>query len=345
MKPVLVTGITGFLGANFIRRLLDKHPGVFVRGLVRNAGCTTLSTTGAVEILHGDVTRRESLEGKCRGIHTVVHLASKVVASGLSEYRRVNVEGTGNIAECCVREGVQHIIYVSSAATYGFDVARGDEEHVPLTMPATPISRSRYEAEQLLLDLHRRNKIRVTILRPLFVYGNGDRFFIPTILRSLLRFRFMINRGEARFSVVSATDLGDVILGFVTMDPKPVDYPVYHVADGVPVSLGEVVRVLCEELQLQQPSRSIPYGVAVLAMMIAGLKTTIFVQGDHKASAHRKTVSLIELRHRVHLVSYDHYYSTDRLRAALPMNTFTPFATQIRSFIPYYQSVLSDVKQ
>ena len=341
MKPVLVTGLTGFLGVNFLRCLLDDRPDVTVRGLVRNTGQSGSLISDSVEVVQGDVTDPASLMGKFHGFRTVIHLASKIAASDLAEYRRVNVEGTRNVAERCEREGVEHIIYVSSAAIYGFKDARGTEEHEPRDLPATPVSRSRYEAEQVLMEYHRQQRFKVSILRPLFVYGEGDRFFIPAILRTLRYFPFIVNRGRARFSVISAKELGGVILELVKTDLPATDYPVYHATDGVPVSLEEVVHTLCEELGLKYPSVSVPYRLAVLAMIIGGAKHLFIGQNGSNFSGAVRNVSNVELRHRIHLVSHDHYYSNRRLTMDLPRVGLSTFAAQIRSFIPYYRSVLS----
>jgi nucleoside-diphosphate-sugar epimerase len=340
LKPVLVTGITGFLGANLLKSLLAKDEGALVCGLVRGTRRIDPSLSKSVKILKGDVTNPSSLQRKFRGVHTVVHLASKVVASEPAEYQRVNVEGTRNVAECCANEGVERLIYVSSAAIYGFAVARDEEEHEPLEVPVTPVSQSRYEAEKVLLEYHRKNRINVSILRPLFVYGNGDRFFIPSILRTLRHFPFLINRGTARFSVISATELGDAIVALVTADLPAPDYPVFHATDGAPVSLAEVVGRLCEGLQLHYPSMSLPYHVAVPSMIIAGLGKSIFSHVADQNQTELRDITTIELRHRFHLVSYDHYFSNKRLTNLLPEVAFSTFSQRIDSFIPYYRSLI-----
>lgn len=342
MKPVLVTGATGFLGVNVLKSLHDASAGGRVRCLVRTTGYVSSVPSGS-EVVTGDVTEPTSLETKFRGIHTVVHLASKVLAHEPSEYWQVNVQGTRNVVEQCTKEGVEHIIYVSSAAIYGFDIARDVEEYDPREVPVTPVSRSRYEAEKVLMEYHRRGNIKVTILRPLFVYGDGDRFFIPSILRTLLRFPFMINRGIGRFSVISARELGGTIVQVLEADLPATGYPVYHATDGVPVSLDEVVRTLCDEFHLKHPSFSLPYHIAVRAMALVGLKKLLFSRFSGDGSGEARDVSSIELRHRIHLVSYDHYYSNRRLVAAFPQVIHSSFAKQFRSYTPYYRSVLSEM--
>jgi len=141
--------------------------------------------------------------------------------------------------------------------------------------------------------------------------------------------------------VIAAHELGDIIADLINACVPPTDYPVYHATDGSPVSLEELVRILCDELHLRYPSVSLPYHLALRAMIVAGTKKRLFPRPGDRHSGAPGEASSMELRHRAHLVSYDHYYSNRRLTEALPGVNFSTFAEQIRLFIPYYRSVLT----
>ena len=70
----LVTGATGFIGANVVRALLDT--GTAVRVLVRHGSDTRNLTGLPVEMVHGDVRDIDSLRPALRGCHTLYHVAA-----------------------------------------------------------------------------------------------------------------------------------------------------------------------------------------------------------------------------------------------------------------------------
>ena len=129
----LVTGGTGFVGANVVRALLKR--GVEVRALVRPRSDTRNLDSLEVELVAGDLRDRGSLEAALEGCDTVYHVAAMYAlwARNPREIYDSNVTGTINILEAAGQAGVQKIVYTSSVATIGLpkDGTPGTEE-VPL---------------------------------------------------------------------------------------------------------------------------------------------------------------------------------------------------------------------
>lgn len=337
MNRILILGISGFLGSNIARHLINAYPDVEAKGLSREPSRIP-EIRGMIERVRGDITDPSSLTGRFKGVHTVVHVGSKVRASDSREFRETNVIGTKNVLDACLHEDVERIIYVSNAAVYGMELATEAIEHEPVRLPITPVSLSRYEAEKLLLSHHRTKSIEVLILRPLFVYGRGDDFFIPPIVRALRRIPFLINGGRAKLSVISADDLAEVILE-LSQQPWPAsEFPVYHVNDGSPISFGEIVTALHQGLSISLPRFSLPYTVALFGLSFAGLKDKIFITNNRKGG--RRSISPAEFLHRIHLVSYNHHYSNARLMGLLPGIKFHGFEEKFQDYLDYYQTLL-----
>ena len=115
----LVTGATGYLGAELVRELRQRDREV--RALVRSpAAAARLDGTGA-ETVEGDVLDVASIDRALDGVARVFHLAGIVGhrASDEPRMRAVNVEGARNVLAACTRAGVERVVFTSSVAAIG----------------------------------------------------------------------------------------------------------------------------------------------------------------------------------------------------------------------------------
>src|SRR4051794_12172674 len=115
----LVTGSTGYLGVELVRRLHGL--GREVRALARSrSSAARLDDTGA-EIVLGDVTEPDSLPAALEGVQHVFHLAGVVGHRASDEPRlhAVNVDGSAALLDAATRAGVERVVYVSSVAAMG----------------------------------------------------------------------------------------------------------------------------------------------------------------------------------------------------------------------------------
>ena len=109
---VAVTGATGHIGANLVRALIDS--GRSPRCLV-HVNCRAIDTLNA-ERVSGDIRDVESLCRAFQGIDVVYHLAASISLSmaDWSRLEEINVNGTRNVVEACLRTGVRRLIHFSS---------------------------------------------------------------------------------------------------------------------------------------------------------------------------------------------------------------------------------------
>jgi nucleoside-diphosphate-sugar epimerase len=119
---VFVTGGTGLVGSYLIKTLLDA--GTPVRALRRRPhDGDVLSGDGdrRVEWVEGDILDIESLEEGMRGVRQVYHCAALVSFNPRQAARlfKVNVEGTANVVNAALLNGVQKLAHVSSVASLG----------------------------------------------------------------------------------------------------------------------------------------------------------------------------------------------------------------------------------
>lgn len=117
---ILVTGGTGLLGGYLIEALNAR--GLSVRALHRSIPPSLrLSDPSLVEWVYGDVLDVISLDDAMQGITEVYHCAAIVSfhPKRLREMHRINVEGTANVVNACLRHQIRKLMHVSSVSALG----------------------------------------------------------------------------------------------------------------------------------------------------------------------------------------------------------------------------------
>ena len=145
----LVTGGTGFVGANIVRELARAGHEVVsydispADGLARQF---VAEWAGQIEFVQGDIRDREAVAALAgqHSIDKVIHAATYTVNQRDLEVERgrdvigINVEGLANVLELARIAGVRRFVYVSSGAAYG--LAAGTDQTYSEEMPVAPDS-------------------------------------------------------------------------------------------------------------------------------------------------------------------------------------------------------------
>ena len=131
---VLVTGSTGHLGANLVRRLLED--GANIRVLVRPGRDQTALDGLAVEQVEGDLRDPEAVSRAVKGCTQIYHCAALVsTIEGNAAHKRdvfdTNVQGTRHILDSAVRHGVDKVVVSGSLSATGYDGDRPSHEDMP----------------------------------------------------------------------------------------------------------------------------------------------------------------------------------------------------------------------
>ena len=111
---IVVTGATGHIGNVLVRKLLAR--GEKVRAVVPSFEDFKPLEGLEVEIVNGDVRNVDSLIEAFKGAKIVYHLAGIVtILSGNDDFLyQVNVKGTKNVVDACLKNNVERLVYVSS---------------------------------------------------------------------------------------------------------------------------------------------------------------------------------------------------------------------------------------
>jgi len=169
MKKVVVTGASGFIGKFLVPHLVKK--GLSVKVLVRTFESDIFPSQ--VEQYIGDLTQPDTLKGLANDIDWVFHLGGYAHAwQGEKEadlHQQVNLLGTQNLLNECLRAGIKKFIYFSSIKAVG-DTQQCIDESWDM-QPTTHYGIAKREAEKQILAY---NYIMDScILRLALVYGPG----------------------------------------------------------------------------------------------------------------------------------------------------------------------------
>ncbi len=182
-KTVMVTGATGLLGGAVVRMLLARG-GVHLRAFARDRQKADRYADDPVQVSLGDIIDRDAVRRSTAGCDVVIH---SVMATGGGDTRQVNVEGTRNVLDAAVEEGVDRLVHISSIAVY-HPVSDGvvDEAH-PKEPDGSGISYhdTKLDSEILVLDYAREKGLSVVVLQPVAVYGPRAGYWSINILERL----------------------------------------------------------------------------------------------------------------------------------------------------------------
>lgn len=128
----------------------------------------------------GDIGADTNWRDALRGCDAVLHVAARVhhmndtASDAMALYRRVNVDGTINLARQAEAAGVRRFVFVSSVKVNGEASVNRPFSSDDVPAPADAYGLSKWEAEQQLLAM-RRSSMEIAIVRPPLVYGPGVR--------------------------------------------------------------------------------------------------------------------------------------------------------------------------
>ena len=178
MKPVLVTGASGFLGWHVARVLLER--GYPVRALLRHGSRIDRLD---VERVTGDLRDAASLVRAVSGCGLVFHVAAdyRLWAKDPGELYRTNVDGTRHLLQAARDAGVDRVVYTSTVGCIGIphDGLGTEETPVSLADMSGDYKRSKFQAEQTALDFARAG-LPVVIVNPTAPVGEHDVKPTPT---------------------------------------------------------------------------------------------------------------------------------------------------------------------
>jgi len=247
---IAVTGGSGFIGSRLIARLKE--------------GGHQISNIDIADAAPIDILELDDLNNAVQGSDAIFHLAAahRDDVFPRSIYYDVNVEGTKNVIETAKENNINHIVFASTVAIYGLDAAKADEN-----TPAAPFNdygRSKWQAEEALREWAQASAARkLTIIRPVVVFGENNRGNVYTLMNQVAKGKFlMIGKGHNKKSMAYVGNVAGFFAHALTQKDA---VQIYNYSDKPDLQTKDLIATINASLGKDTPSASLPYPVGLMA--------------------------------------------------------------------------------
>ena len=255
MTSALVTGANGFTASYVCRQLIEK--GYKVLGLVRKNADMKLIEGVPVEFNYADLAVDKDFSSIMDGIDVVYHIAAAYRTENVPRryFWDVNVEGTRKLLEAAKKAGVKKFVHSSTVGVQGYIKNPPAKEEDPYN-PGDYYQESKVDGEKLVLEFYKREKLPISIVRPVGIYGPGDTRFLK-LFKHINNGKFrMIGNGNVLYHMTFVEDLAR---GFILAGEKDESVgEVFTIGGEGFLTLVELVEKIARILRKPVPKTKIP---------------------------------------------------------------------------------------
>ncbi|MFB8386190.1 NAD-dependent epimerase/dehydratase family protein [Microbacterium sp. NPDC055910] len=257
-RTAFVTGGAGFIGLHVVNQLLERDWKVRIfdsmwRGDRDRANA--LAQSHGVEVVDQDVRSGSAVAAAMKGSTHVIHLAAdsinKSVADSYSSVD-INMVGSHNVFATAADQGIQRVVYASSASVYG------DPKKLPMheddeLSPLTPYCIGKRTGEDLLRYYERKAGLSWIALRFFNVYGPGQKttaYYTSVINHFVNRLRngeppIIDGAGEQSMDFIHVHDIARAVVLATEADQGNA---AINVGTGIDTSVADLARILIDAI-------------------------------------------------------------------------------------------------
>lgn len=258
---LLITGFPGWLGNRMLDifmngdRFGNNAVNRKVRLLVQPRFKGLINLPDNFEIVYGDITDKNSLKTALKNVSAVYHLAGVIYPKKISSLYKVNEEGTKNLVDACIENGVRRILFMSTDSVCGYSRSKRIFDTDEPAKPYKNYGKSKYLAEKYILDKTKEGLIEGTSLRGFWFFGpfmperNLNFFKIFYWKRQLVfgngkNFRSISHVDNIISAFIKAEKSRETIGKWYWIGNKTNDYTVDHIYSTIAEGLGVTYKPL-----------------------------------------------------------------------------------------------------
>ena len=340
---VLVTGGSGFVGANLVTELLDR--GLEVRSFDRVP--SPLPAHPRLEVFLGDITEVDDVAAAVDSVDTVIHTAAIIDlmggASVTEQYRRrsfaVNVTGTQNLVHAAQKAGVKRFVYTASnSVVMGGQPISGGDESLPYTDRFNDLyTETKVVAEKFVLGANGVSGMLTCSIRPSGIWGRGDQTMFRKVFESVLAGHVKVLVGNKDIKLDNSY-VHNLVHGFILAAQHLVEGgtapgQAYFINDGEPINMFEFARPVVEACGEPFPKFRVPGRLVWFAM-------TIWQYLHFKFGLPKPLLEPLAVE-RIYL---DNYFSIAKAERDLGYRPLFTTEQALQQCIPYYVELFGRMK-
>lgn len=276
---ILITGATGLVGSTVTRQLLSENHSVYALFRIGSDRSLLADVENQIQWVEGDILDISSLEKALNGIDYVVHTAAVVsfVPRDRKMMYKVNVEGTANVVNACLKHSIGKLCHVSSIAAIGRPDSRKTTPGQELVLDETQRwedspENSEYAKTKYLSELEVWRGIaeglNAVIVNPTIVLGEGDWGKSSTqLFRYVYREKPFYTEGVA--NCVDVKDVSEAVVRLLFSDISGERF----LLNGASISYKNLFNLMADAMKKKRPSYKVGAGLAGAIWRIEAVRT------------------------------------------------------------------------
>lgn len=242
---ILLTGSSGFIGSNLTKELDQRN--IKYLPVSRRKDYPNKKNFYPIANIDESTNWTFALKECSSVIHTAarVHIMNDSSKDPLAKFRKINVDGTINLARQSIEEGIKRFIYLSTIKVNG-DNTEIDKPffYNNTNLPSDPYAISKFEAEEELKTLCQNSNMDLVIVRPPLVYGPGVKGNFNLLIKAIaLNIPLPLKGIDNRRSLISIYNLNDFLIKCLNFEGSLNE--TFLISDDQDLSTSELISKIC----------------------------------------------------------------------------------------------------